>query len=157
MPVFDERFKNVLSEEILLEQLKFGVQRRIGYGAAQSLNLEMIKEVITDQMIFSLTAEMLAERIGGEQIRKHERVQHVFTPIDGPFQRWKDRHKTSWWLRWFVRWRPVCRLYEELITNVTLQVDVKDYATFPEHTVAYPPQLGPVKFRRIANSQIWKE
>lgn len=102
-----------------------------------------------------LSSKVLAEQIGGERIAKSETVEHTFIVIDGSFQRWKERHKESWWLGWLVRRRPVRHIVRSVQQEVTLTVDVTDYATFPRANYREPPDVfGAPVFRRMISSRI---
>lgn len=103
-----------------------------------------------DRTYYELTGTVLAHQLDNQRIVREQVVRNDFRAIDGPFQRWKDRHKESWWLRWYVKWRPVRWLHEPFERTVRLTVEVEDLATFPKASISYPDKLGrPVMVRTV--------
>lgn len=143
-------------EQIILERLKFEVREALGPAVLESISLERFHDMLREDMVLRLTAELLAERIESEQIVRTETVMHDFTALDGPFQRWKERHAASWWLFWFVKLRPLRFIAETKLSKVELRVSVDDYATFPKMALAPPPpEWGPVVFKRIVRADTY--
>lgn len=145
-------------QTVVLEHLKYKQRQVVGAGVLATLKLtEMPEFLITmgEGMAYELMAEMLAEKIGSDRIERIKVVQQDFEITDGPFQRWKQRHALSWWLRWFVKWRPVRTVSESKTCQVVLRVEVEDYAAFPHSSyVPAPAEFGPPVFQRFINSRI---
>lgn len=143
-------------QQVLLRSLKYGVRDSIGPAVAASMNLEQIHDLLYENMLYALTAELLAEKIEGQEIRQTARVLQDFTVPDGRLQRWKERHWERWWCRWSCLGRQVRYIHEERRTEVSLTVAVEDYATFPRSSYVPPPGgvLGAVVFKRLINSEV---
>lgn len=143
-------------QEILLRALRYSVREAIGPAVSESMSLERLHDFMHENMVYALTAELLAEKIEGQEIRQTARVRQEFTVPDGRLQRWKERHWERRWCRWSCFGRAVRYIHEERRTEVALVVAVEDYATFPRSSYIPPPSsaLGAVVFKRLINSEV---
>lgn len=145
-------------QELVLERLRMQARKAVGPAVLQSMELSVIADWIQEELLVTLAAEVLAEKLESQLIRRGHRVVTHFHQPDGRFQRWKMRHWDSWWCRWMCLGRPVRFLYEQKQTMVHLVVEVKDYATFPHAAyVPPPPELGPPVFKRLISSHTEEE
>lgn len=143
-------------QAIYLQMLKYQVTDALGpaVGASAELREKQMHGLI-DRLAYTLSVDLQAHRISSETITRSQEVVKHFEAVDGPFQRWKQRHAKSWWLGWFVRWRPVRMITESFRRNVVLTVDVQDYATFPQSGYVAPSDaLGPPVFKRVTTGDI---
>lgn len=108
-----------------------------------------------EAMLVEVESYVLRERLVGDT-KRVRKVVPVETPMRFPASPWqffKQRHQTSWWLGWLVRRRPVRTRLHSVTRSVTFEAEVtfERYATYPEATVYYPPdRLGkPVLVERF--------
>jgi hypothetical protein len=90
--------------------------------------------------------------------KRPDKVVNISEPIffeypASPFQHWKFKHKYSWWMKWFVRWRPVIITQKVKTCEVTVSWAMTD--VYPNQTVV-SPQLGqPYVIIDAPNSKVW--
>jgi hypothetical protein len=143
------------AQTMVLSKLRVAGRMRIGPQLLHDMKYTQMLDHLTGDLIAQIETTVLAEQIGGEDIVRSENVVHELSVIDGRWQRFKDRHRKSWWLGWFVSWRPPRTITDTKRTTVTLRVGVKDYAAFPQNTRVYPEELGAVVYQRHTSAYLW--
>lgn len=155
--VFEPRDERVRFTQQVINVLQMQL-REYGPAVANSMDLRVSQhqwETFIDAVAYDVRFELQAQRLGGERIQRSTTVKYEFKALDGPFQRWKRDHQQAWWLRWFVRWRPLVYIRQPFEREVTLVVDVDDYATFPESSfIPMPERFGPPVLKRITIDRI---
>lgn len=135
-------------DTIVLDRARFGVQGTISdHVLTQAVNADVIRDEFMGGLTYRLTTEIFRHKISGETIRKKQTVTHEF--VDGPWQRFKQRHLTNWWFSWLPLVPVRTHTQSEL---VELVVGVDDYALFPSFGYHVPDKFGPVVFRREVSS-----
>lgn len=149
----DESF---LLERLRLERLRLVAAQRVTRPVLENARFTVDQDDVTDfianTLLVQLETEVYAVRVGGERIQRSEDVTLRLDVEDGPVQRWKARHTDTWWLRWYVRRRPVRWIHRETHRRVLFTVDVRDYATFPDSTVTFPPEFGVMVCKRTTEA-----
>jgi hypothetical protein len=115
-------------EEVTLNEIQYGLSGHLGRYALDEMRLELLRDMMSGGFIAQLRTAVLAKSLPPQKVSKS--VDVVFEFPSSPFQHWKMKHQGSWWLRRFVRWRPVKR--DRRVRVVTLAVNLKRYRTFPE-------------------------
>lgn len=95
-----------------------------------------IVDDVRDEMRLVLEAFVLGEKLPAKEITKEETVTMDFPA--SPWQFFKEKHSSAWWLRWFVsRWPAQFIEFKETvsITAVWDQMEI-----YPENTLN--AQLG---------------
>lgn len=155
MNIFDS--PDHVYDRILLEQLLYGMQQRVdlGPGLQQTLQLETIKDEY-EHMYLRLSARLLAHQLGGETIERRADLRVEYSYPATWWQMWKSQYQFRWYARWLVKRWPVRYVKPVVVEDTaTLRVDVKDYATFPKATIAYPEgRLGTEVFMRQVHSNV---
>ena len=90
--------------------------------------------ILADQLVYRLEAEVLADRLVGDTKTAHGAL---FFPAS-PWQFFKGKHSSSWWLGWLVRRRPVRNDEHPYTATVTFE----RYATYPYSRLHPHPDLG---------------
>lgn len=127
-------------KKLILEKLRVGYRIPIAKVTLMNANVEIIRNHIADQIVYAISASVLADRV---------EPSHYTFSLDFD-------HYASWWqackavhFPTLSRWtRRPPRL---ATTTKTRVIQAKNYATFPENTRVYPEELGPV-----VKLQIWE-
>lgn len=137
MSLFDVTAPSI--DKLVLERMRVGARQVVGASVVESMRLEQWVEPMSRGLVHALTAEVLAEKLPPERIDKSQTFGMDFPA--SPFQHWKQKHRDSWWLRWFVQRRPVkTDRYEK---TAFLTVDLERYRAFPQCNYVFPKDLGP--------------
>jgi len=128
---------------VTLERLKVGFQQRVGASVADSIQLSRWEDKIYGDLMYGLTAYVLAERLPPvtEQASKTVEFQAPakwFQHLKQTLYRLgrKSWHRRSWLERhWPVRMKTHAQV-------VTLSVDLQRYRTYPEANVVLPKGYG---------------
>lgn len=143
------REQPVNTRSVVLEPLRYSVReemRRARLGAAVTPEMALMETL--EGMVVTLAAELKAVRLGGQLIESSKEVRLDVKTPDGPWQRFKESHSGTWWLKLAKPVRYFIAGRKEL---VTLRVDVKDYAAFPENDMVFPPGMGAPVGKRIVD------
>jgi len=133
----------VTTQERILDRLKAAVSVSVGPQMAQSMELETYSEYVLNQLVHRLTAFVLAERV---DTKPYTAIEHVYFP-ESPWQHFKQKHQLLWWMKWFVKRRPVD--YQKVDVTVSVTADL--YATYPRASYSHAPydQFGPVVWQQM--------
>lgn len=131
-----------IAEPLLLDIMKIA-QRRLGPGAAETLNLsvEELEQHWADdirRMVYQLTALLLAEKLPPERVEGRKTIT-----VDVPtswWQHFKFQYEQTWWLGWFVRRHPARWL--PIPFRFGVSVSLERYRIYPEAKIAYCDELG---------------
>lgn len=120
----------VTTEEIVLERMKVTAQAALGSSMVDSMELRRSDHLgyMMDQLVFQLRAEVLSRPLG--------RIVYSFPAT--PWDHWKQK--------WLPRLGSVGRWY---LSRHPVRESAKAFsaaAIFPEANVAYPRELGHIKF-----------
>ncbi|HTU15653.1 MAG TPA: hypothetical protein VMF31_10670 [Solirubrobacterales bacterium] len=115
-------------EEILLRKIKYAIVGNLGSSVVDSAELRQMQDLMMDRMAYRLQVELLSNELG----------RIVFTFPATPWDHWKRD-----WLprlgrlgRWYLRRHPIRE--SASVTSAS--------ATFPKAHVAYPKELGEIRF-----------
>ena len=120
---------------ITLEHLQVASVAALSPSVLHRMELHQAREFLTDQLVYRLTSYLQADELAP--------VTKDFT-----YETW-----ASWWQHTkhalfptFSTWarRPPVK------ARHTVTVQVRNWATFPESTVVYPKDLGPVRIMQRA-------
>lgn len=103
--------------------------------------VEAYKQQTLDGMVYEINSYVLAEKLAD----KHVKREAVFTHnVVYPASWWqhfkKDVLKKTWLTRWFVNWRPILWVSDYKSEVATLEVNLKQYATFPSADLVLTPE-----------------
>lgn len=70
-----------------------------------------------------------------------------------PWEHLKARYAGRSWFRWYVKRYPVKFIDEKYSVRVVAEFDLKEVVTFPESTIRFPVEMGPVVIRVQENSR----
>lgn len=87
---------------------------------------------------FELEALVLGQTRPDKVVETTETVSFEYPA--SPFQHWKFKHKTSWWLKWFIRHRPIIIATQLKQCKLRTSWDMAD--VYPLQTVITEPRLG---------------
>jgi hypothetical protein len=127
----DYRKDRILAEWILVKE---SVQIAPGIFL-QDLN---IRDSYMHQTLRTLALEIEACVVGQRRPDKVVESKEVvfFEYPASPFQHWKFKHKSSWWLKWFTKKYPV--IIAEKAKKCTLSVSWAMTDVYPEQTRVHP-------------------
>lgn len=131
--------------KIILDRLKFGTQTRISRQVLESARISTWEDIVTEQLVVALEAEVLAEKLTGDTTTV-SRSEYI------PANWWDYLKRDVWytdldndrimrWIakRWPVRWKT---------QTFTVTVKLERYAKFPHATIALPELGRPVIFEQ---------
>jgi hypothetical protein len=139
-------------DTIQLDRLEVGFRQRLGAHTLESMRLEHHEDRLTLDLIRSVTAEVLAEKLPPERVERSQTFGIDFPA--SPFQHWKQKHATRWWLRRFVRRWPVRT--ERLTREARLTVNLERYRTYPEANYVLPPDKFGAPYRVAVLREDWR-
>lgn len=119
--------------QVHIERLRVGVRQRISRQVAESMRLETFQDMITNDLVAAMMAELLAERLPPEH------VDHTIT-FDAPrFATWREHFRATYRERWWGRLLRLRapRYIDEPISH-TVRVDVRSHWTYPQATTVLP-------------------
>lgn len=116
-----------------LEQRKVAVQLALSRDA----QMELDEDFLGNKLLARMTSYVLAEQLVGDTKTIHCTKGYEFP--SSPWQFYKQRHASSWWLGWLVARRPVRT--EKHYQDREHEVRFERYATYPESTLR-APELG---------------
>lgn len=121
----------------MFEWLKVGVTNAVSAELAASLKFETLRDEVCDQIIYRLTAQVLADQLPPERVERSSSA--TFDVPASWWQAWKAEHPGLWrgWLR--RRWPA---LTAEHTRTMTLSVDLRRYRVYPEQTAVLPQYFG---------------
>lgn len=124
-------------DTVVLDRLKVAVRRRgISSSIAQSMQLHRLEKDIFDELVYGLTAYVLAERL--PNVTESETKTFTIETPDTWFQHLKQslyfRFPRLGWLqrRWPARLTTVSR-------KCTFTVNLERYRTYPKADIVLPP------------------
>lgn len=120
-------------EERVIEKLRVGAVYHVSPTVMRSINLQVARDMITDQLAYRLTAFIQANHVG---------AYDYDVTIESPASAWQ--HAKQEWFPTFARW--VRRPPRMGTRRATVHVDA--WAMFPESTIEWPEQLHRVVIRR---------
>lgn len=140
-------------EEITLEKIRYAAQVLVSQEVLQGSHLEARTDEITGDLMLRMRKDVLVDRVLDDKaevafvgtVRTDEVAHSVFVELPNPWWRrmlgLKARH--AWALvvgqAAVITDDPTVRVYG------TATVRAEYFRTFPEATVAYPDELGPVR------------
>jgi hypothetical protein len=122
-----------------------------------NVEYESVEDKIFDGMKYYLRAIMMGKKLPPHEVsQSRDFVVDVFS---SPWDHFKDNHKNSWWLGWWVRKHPSQTI--PVKRRVTLTVVWEQFIGFPwqnicSHLDPYSDRWGPA-VRFADTSCYWKE
>ncbi len=133
---------DIPTESSVLEGIRVLVAQRITDEFAESVSFESWREDTLDAMVWALRGVVLGERLAEKEVTVVTEGIAVFVFPTSPWQFFKQRHATSWWMRWLVRRRPVRLDHSRQKVQRAKRVVLEQFATFP-----MSPLRTPEKYR----------
>lgn len=147
----------MLPDPVVLEKINVGIKRWINNESVDTFFGRNIKgsvhddDFMADRVLLKFTSQVLGHRLPA--VTETQSTSILFRFPATPWQHFKRDHADSWWLRWFVAWRPV--VLKGHRQHVELSVNMERHHVFPEATIN-APELGPVVFYG-SYSHDWRE
>ena len=138
--------------QLTLTQLKVGVREMVSPFVAESMRLDVMRDEVTRNLIYGLSAYVLADQLPPETLTREQWV--TFEHAANWREQWKAEHAERWYGRLILRWWPVKPLTVER-RKVTATWDLARYRTFPKAGIAYPDRLGSPVCLAIMNPVDW--
>lgn len=114
---------------------------RVGSGVRSSLEFSKYQSMALDKMVYELNTYILAEELVDKHVKRVACFTHNVVYPKTWWQHFKQdvlkKHRLT---RWFVKWRPVVHKHEHKFDQATLEVNLKQYATFPAADLLWTPE-----------------
>lgn len=124
-------FNDVISlQRVALEQMRVAGM----YNIAENTRLSVEPAQIIEGLVAKIESFVLTERLLSD-------TQQVSWTVETPTSTWqffKQQHKDSWWLGWFVR---RCAVKSE-VKKYSKEFSFERYAMFPHASIPTDPYLG---------------
>lgn len=130
-------------DTVTLERMKVAGRKHIGAFTMHSLELSRFQNDLADELIYALTAEVLAEKLPpasetSTTIVRFDVPATWFQHLKQSLYGWRRKSFRTRGLRfWLERRFPV--RYETLTRRVTLTVSLERYRTYPKANIVLPP------------------
>jgi hypothetical protein len=163
-------------QDFTLRKLRFMAQQRIpGPDLREMLRFDVERgggflEHRLDDMVLKVVGTVYAEDLPPTKVEQSTKVrcegvaEARFSVPDGPWMRWRARHQTSRWYRILLGWLPPVRhiYHTERVPwsqtkEVTCQVDLSRYYTYPESRIGAHPGLGSVRVAKHTVNAFWSD
>ena len=140
-------------DTVTLERLKVGTQRHTGATVAQSIELRRYEDKIVGDLVYELTAYVLAEKL--PRVEESSSKSYFYEIPASWFQHLKQTIYRWRRLSWLERRWPA--RYETHERKATLTVNLERYRTYPKADVVLPPsQFGqPVHVAVTRKDWLW--
>jgi len=126
--------KDIGTEQIKLEKLQFAAQRRLMGHALASLKLDNYKDVMLNELVYTLSTEVISQKLGDEHYEDSQTMV-----VEYPSS-WWQHFKLSYAPEWFNRRWPVG--FNTETRTVHFKVKFEAYHKYPEFKAVLPPEHG---------------
>lgn len=121
----------------VFDWIKFGLQQRLPSGV--HLDGALMQDFLEDELVLKINGYVLGKRQPKVKTVSQPTTMEIYVPRT-TWQFFKETHKLSWWLRWFVERYPV--KYTRFEDSRTLEVTVDVTTIYPYQDVVPHDRLG---------------
>lgn len=146
-------------QELILERLKVASRVNIGRQLLEDAELHTMWDIASDTLAVQLSTFLMSHQVAEDHARAL--VEHPATWWDHlkrdlavwavPFHPGRRRQPLKRLVSWWLRRHPV------RVTAYTVNLRVRDLATFPENDQVYPKSMGTVRMIRQADAWASRE
>lgn len=132
-------FEQEIREQVTLQWQRFIARVPISAGMYFE-NPQIMDAMLATSMhelVTSLEVLVLGKQLPDKTVTASEPI--FFEYPASPFQHWKYKHQFSWWLKWFINWRPIINAQKVKIASLEATWTMQQ--VYPDQTIT-DPRLG---------------
>ena len=125
-------------DSLILDKIRVRVARAISDEFAETVEFHTWRDDLVGEIVWALEGVVLAERLAEKEITVVTKGYATFRFPTSPWQYFKQRHVTAWWMRWLVRRRPIRLGTSRSEVIRSKRVRLEQFATFPMSPIRTP-------------------
>lgn len=136
------------------------IDPRLGDFVRSNLFWRTYREEVLDRLVYQLNTYLLGEKLGEQKVTRVARFTHNVVYPKTWWQHFKqDVLKRYRWTRWYVRRWPVVNEHVHKFDQAKLEVDLRQYATFPAADLIMTPETihNGIVIRHLTYDTYFKE